>query len=65
MSDALRCATDAQLRDAEDRALADLTLAERYEHNAHLVPKIRAHIDAIWAEKSRRAAPYQRNERPT
>ena len=50
-------ASDAQLELARDNATADLALALKYEHNARLVPDIRAFYDAVVAEQNRRAAP--------
>lgn len=54
----IRNATDAQLSATLGNCLADLSLAEKYPHNAHLVPKIHAAIDEIGAEqKARMLAP--------
>jgi hypothetical protein len=46
--------SDADLTVAYDNALADWALAEKYEHNAHLRPAIREHLEALGAERSRR-----------
>jgi hypothetical protein len=52
----LHGATDDELRRALDGCVADLALAEKYEHNAHLRPTIRSTFDSIRAEIERRAS---------
>ena len=46
--------TDEQLALATDNALADFGMADKYEHNAHLLPPIRTHLDALYAEQRTR-----------
>lgn len=50
----VRDLTDKQLDDAFGNTVADLALAEKYEHNAHLRPAIREHFDRLNAERERR-----------
>jgi hypothetical protein len=50
----LEIQTVGQLKQGLDNALADLTLAERYEHNYHLIPAIQRYIDAVQDELAAR-----------
>jgi len=52
--EAITQATDGQLAHSLDNALADLALADKYEHNAHLREPIMEHIDRVMAEQYRR-----------
>jgi hypothetical protein len=54
--------TDEHLALRLDAALADLTLADRYEHNRKLVVPIQRFIDRIKAEQARRALEEQRTQ---
>jgi phytoene dehydrogenase-like protein len=48
---------DEQLSAALDSTLADLTLAVKYPHNAHLRPKIVEQMNELKEEQSRRSPP--------
>ena len=56
MSDTLfATVTDKGLSLAIDSALADLALAEKYPHNAHLRESITEQVDNLRAEQKRRS----------